>query len=114
MAAPLDSPLEKQAPPVEPLVVGLYRRLFRDSEVDERDDEFWQTLFLLKPDKATLRQVIEETEADTLLHAQVRLLVKVNDLPLSLGSIYHSSFSCMPLRRSKVARPQHRNMLSKL
>ncbi|EME49532.1 hypothetical protein DOTSEDRAFT_68345 [Dothistroma septosporum NZE10] len=72
MAGPLDSPLEQQARPCifEPKVVGLYQRLFRDSEADEKDDEFWNTLFLLTPDTARLRQVIEDTEADSLLHAQ--------------------------------------------
>ncbi|USW48693.1 Putative armadillo-like helical domain-containing protein [Septoria linicola] len=66
------SPLTQQSRPevFEPKVVGLYRHLFQGIEEDDKDDEFWTTLFLLKPDIAALREVLENTSAEFLLHAQ--------------------------------------------
>jgi hypothetical protein len=86
----MDSPLTQQSRPetFEPKVVGLYRDLFRVSshpdwpidsvtddlqEVDEeeKDDSFWNTLFILKPDVAALGDILDNTDADFLLHLQV-------------------------------------------
>ncbi|CAK4032068.1 UPF0588 membrane [Lecanosticta acicola] len=68
----MDSPLTQQARPevFEPKVVGLYRRLFREIDEDETDEAFWSTLFLLNPDTASLRDILENTDAEYLLHAQ--------------------------------------------
>ncbi|KAF7189692.1 hypothetical protein HII31_09012 [Pseudocercospora fuligena] len=74
MASSLDSPLTQQARPdvFEPKVVGLYRRLFRDidDDDDEKDGAFWTTLFLLKPDTSALREILENTDAEFLIHTQ--------------------------------------------
>ncbi|WPH04992.1 DUF1741-domain-containing protein [Acrodontium crateriforme] len=68
----LQSPLTQQARPnvFEPKVVGLYRRIFRDVEDEEKPEGFWNELFLLKPEIARLRQILEDTEPDFLLHVQ--------------------------------------------
>ncbi|KAK4555646.1 hypothetical protein LTR86_007399 [Recurvomyces mirabilis] len=67
----MDSPLTQQNRPevFEPKVVALYRRLFRNQEVDdeEKPEGFWATLFLLRPDLPRLRQVLEDTDVDFLL-----------------------------------------------
>ncbi|KAK3117736.1 hypothetical protein LTR53_000546 [Teratosphaeriaceae sp. CCFEE 6253] len=70
---PLDSPLTQQARPdvFEPKVVGLYRRLFTDSHDDDNIPEgFWAELFLLRPDITRLRELLDGTDASTLLHLQ--------------------------------------------
>ncbi|KAK5119375.1 hypothetical protein LTR85_007731 [Meristemomyces frigidus] len=66
------SPLTQQARPdvFEPKVVGLYRRLFRDLEDDDKPEGFWRELFLLKPDIPRLRQLLDDSDADFLLHIQ--------------------------------------------
>jgi hypothetical protein len=86
----IQSPLTRQEPPdvFEPKVVGLYKRLFRvrhlllvsnmqttkdpqEVEDDEKTAGFWRELFLLKPDIPRLRQILNDTDADFLLHVQV-------------------------------------------
>lgn len=85
-----DSPLTRQEAPdvFEPKVVGLYKRLFRvgmpllesklrsklrqEVEDDEKPQGFWTELFLLKPDTAKLRQILEDTDTEYLIHLQVR------------------------------------------
>lgn len=87
-----DSPLTRQEAPnvFEPKVVGLYKRLFRvglscvrqkqlsnsqqEVEDDDKPEGFWAELFLLKPDAARLRQILEDTDAEYLIHLQVRLI----------------------------------------
>ncbi|KAK4507106.1 hypothetical protein PRZ48_000840 [Zasmidium cellare] len=66
------SPLTQQARPdfFEPKVVGLYRRLFREVEDDEKDDGFWSTFFLLRPDTVALREILDNTDAEFLIHLQ--------------------------------------------
>ncbi|GIZ38997.1 hypothetical protein CKM354_000239000 [Cercospora kikuchii] len=66
------SPLTQQSRPdvFEPKVVGLYRHLFMEAEEDDKDDAFWTTLFLLKPDTEKLREILEQIDAEFLLHIQ--------------------------------------------
>ncbi|KAK4547926.1 hypothetical protein LTR36_010645 [Oleoguttula mirabilis] len=66
------SPLTQQARPdvFEPKVVGLYRQVFEGVEDHEKPDGFWRELFLLRPDIPRLRQILNETDADFLLHIQ--------------------------------------------
>lgn len=66
------SPLTQQTRPdvFEPKVVGLYRKLFRENEDDEKPDGFWRELFLLRPDIPRLRQILQDTDADFLLQTQ--------------------------------------------
>ncbi|KAK3675148.1 hypothetical protein LTR78_005082 [Recurvomyces mirabilis] len=77
----MDSPLTQQNRPevFEPKVVGLYRRLFREVDDEEKPEGFWATLFLLRPDLPRLRQVLEDTDVDFLLqmqHQSQQLLVQ--------------------------------------
>ena len=83
------SPLTQQARPevFEPKVVGLYRSLFRvclmrstdspfsdrskEVEDDEKSEGFWSELFLLKPDLPRLREILENTDPEFLIHVQV-------------------------------------------
>ena len=83
------SPLTQQARPevFEPKIVGLYRELFRvcgiwhvmnhvtnraqEVEDDEKTEGFWRELFLLKPDVSRLRELLESTDVDFLLHMRV-------------------------------------------
>ncbi|KAM3415822.1 hypothetical protein BST61_g9329 [Cercospora zeina] len=66
------SPLPQQSRPdvFEPKVVGLYKHLFLEVEEDDKDDAFWTTLFLLKPDTEKLREILEPIDAEFLLHIQ--------------------------------------------
>ncbi|KAK5175218.1 uncharacterized protein LTR77_000355 [Saxophila tyrrhenica] len=66
------SPLTQQVRPevFEPKVVGLYKRLFREVDDDEKPEGFWRELFLLKPDVPRLRETLEDIDADFLLHTQ--------------------------------------------
>ncbi|GAB1736072.1 hypothetical protein NU219Hw_g6123t1 [Hortaea werneckii] len=66
------SPLTQQARPevFEPKIVGLYRQLFREVEDDEKSNGFWRELFLLKPDVPKLRQILDGTDPEFLLHVQ--------------------------------------------
>ena len=84
-----DSPLTRQVAPevFEPKVVELYKKLFRVSttkrmstysaktcqevEDDEKPQGFWTELFLLKPDIAQLRHILESTDGEYLIHLQV-------------------------------------------
>lgn len=69
----MDSPLTQQSRPdvFEPKIVGLYRHIFREGEDDEKDDGFWSTLFLLKPDSPSLQEILEDTDTGFLLQSQV-------------------------------------------
>ncbi|KAF2212353.1 hypothetical protein CERZMDRAFT_68014 [Cercospora zeae-maydis SCOH1-5] len=66
------SPLTQQSRPnvFEPKVVGLYKHLFLEVEEDDKDDAFWTTLFLLKPDTEKLREILDPIDAEFLLHIQ--------------------------------------------
>ncbi|KAF2766553.1 DUF1741-domain-containing protein [Teratosphaeria nubilosa] len=66
------SPLTQQSRPdvFEPKVVGLYRRLFREVEDEDKPEGFWRELFLLKPDFSRLRGILENTDAEFLLEIQ--------------------------------------------
>ncbi|KAK5711361.1 hypothetical protein LTR17_018428 [Elasticomyces elasticus] len=68
----LDSPLTQQARPdvFEQKVVGLYKHLFTDSHDEDIPSGFWAELFLLPPNLPRLRELLEETHADDLLHIQ--------------------------------------------
>ncbi|GAB7329524.1 hypothetical protein MBLNU13_g01293t2 [Cladosporium sp. NU13] len=67
----LQSPLTQQQRPdyFEPKIVTLYRDSFRDVEGQEHTEGFWRELFLLKPDLARLKQILEDIDAEYLLHA---------------------------------------------
>jgi hypothetical protein len=44
----------------------------QEVEDDEKTEGFWRELFLLKPDIPQLRQILEDTDAEFLLHLQVQ------------------------------------------
>ncbi|KAJ5054208.1 uncharacterized protein L3040_000489 [Drepanopeziza brunnea f. sp. 'multigermtubi'] len=68
------SPLTQQARPevFQQKVVALYHELFKDEEDSETTEGFWKEFFLLKPDKATLQNLIGELSPDDLSHLQVQ------------------------------------------
>ncbi|KAI9055903.1 hypothetical protein LZ554_000840 [Drepanopeziza brunnea f. sp. 'monogermtubi'] len=68
------SPLTQQARPevFQQKVVALYHELLKDEEDSETTEGFWKEFFLLKPDKATLQNLIGELSPDDLLHLQVQ------------------------------------------
>ena len=44
---------------------------FKEVEDDEKSEGFWRELFLLKPDLVKLRELLEDTDAEFLIHIQV-------------------------------------------
>ncbi|RDW62864.1 DUF1741-domain-containing protein [Coleophoma crateriformis] len=67
------SPLTQQARPekFQQKIVELYDVLFKDEEDEQELSEgFWREFFLLKPDKATLQQILNDLSPDDLLHLQ--------------------------------------------
>ena len=91
----LQSPLTQQQRPdyFEPKIVTLYRDLFRvsrlgpmynwksvngvqDVEGQEHTEGFWRELFLLKPDLPRLKQILEDIDAEYLLHAPVSIKIE--------------------------------------
>ncbi|KAK2753976.1 DUF1741 domain containing protein [Colletotrichum kahawae] len=58
------SPLTRQPPPevFKPKIVELYEglfKLFKDDEDDDRTEGFWREFFLLRPDRAALRRILD-------------------------------------------------------
>ncbi|KAK1963459.1 DUF1741-domain-containing protein [Colletotrichum sublineola] len=56
------SPLTRQPPPdvFKPKIVQLYESLFKDDDGDyERSEGFWREFFLLRPDRAALRRILD-------------------------------------------------------
>ncbi|KAK4167486.1 hypothetical protein QBC43DRAFT_311959 [Cladorrhinum sp. PSN259] len=77
------SPLTHQPRPevFQPKIVRLYEALFKDYTEDDVDAEksegFWKEFFLLKPDRTSLRRILDEITPGDLLHlhqAQTRQL----------------------------------------
>ncbi|KAI9768561.1 MAG: hypothetical protein M1840_004758 [Geoglossum simile] len=68
------SPLTQQARPesFQPKIVGLYEALFKDDEDVDRSEGFWREFFLLRPDPASLRQILADLSADDLLNLQAQ------------------------------------------
>lgn len=44
----------------------------QDEEEQELSEGYWREFFLLRPDKATLQQLLNDLSPDDLLHLQVR------------------------------------------
>ena len=68
------SPLTQQTRPgsFQPKIIGLYDNLFKQDDEDlAYSDGFWGEFFLLRPDKAGLRQRLDDLGTDDLLHLQV-------------------------------------------
>ncbi|KAI0025897.1 DUF1741-domain-containing protein [Xylariomycetidae sp. FL0641] len=68
------SPLTQQARPeiFQQKIVQLYEELFKD-DVDAEGDKpegFWREFFLLKPDHASLQNILAELSPDDLIHLQ--------------------------------------------
>lgn len=42
----------------------------QEIEDEEHDESFWSTLFLLKPDISSLQEILDNTDAEYLLHVQ--------------------------------------------
>ncbi|KJZ72009.1 hypothetical protein HIM_08570 [Hirsutella minnesotensis 3608] len=56
------SPLTRQPPPevFTPKIVELYSSLLKDDEDGDKSDGFWREFFLLRPDRATLRSMLND------------------------------------------------------
>ncbi|CAD6500946.1 BgTH12-06649 [Blumeria graminis f. sp. triticale] len=68
------SPLTLQARPdvFQQKVVSLYQQLFKDEDEVETTEGFWKELFLLKPDKPALLQLIDSLSPEDLLQFQTQ------------------------------------------
>ncbi|KAH8811823.1 hypothetical protein F5884DRAFT_783550 [Xylogone sp. PMI_703] len=68
------SPLTQQARPLvfQQKIVELYEALFKEDDELEKSEGFWKEFFLLKPDKARLRQILDNLSPDDLLHLHVQ------------------------------------------
>ncbi|TVY48377.1 UPF0668 protein-like protein [Lachnellula occidentalis] len=68
------SPLTQQARPevFQQKIVELYEALFKDEDDHEKSEGFWREFFLLRPDKATLQQILDGSGPDDLLHLQAQ------------------------------------------
>ncbi|KAK4155275.1 hypothetical protein C8A00DRAFT_13676 [Chaetomidium leptoderma] len=67
------SPLTHQPRPevFQPKIVRLYEALFKDdSDEVDRSEGFWKEFFLLRPDRPSLRLILEETGPNDLLQLQ--------------------------------------------
>lgn len=74
----MDAPLTQQSRPdsFEPKIIQLYLHLFNvlvNEDVDDAtpSEGFWRELFLLKPDKQRLYDILEPMTAFDLAHMQV-------------------------------------------
>jgi hypothetical protein len=47
-------------------------RQWQEDEEVEKSDGFWEEFFLLKPDRLSLKKILDDLSADDLLHFQVR------------------------------------------
>lgn len=54
------------------IVLQTLNNTSQDDEDHEKTEGYWREFFLLKPDKATLQQLIQDLSPDDLLHLQVR------------------------------------------
>lgn len=54
------------------IVLQVLNNTLQDDEDHEKTEGYWREFFLLKPDKATLQQLIQDLSPDDLLHLQVR------------------------------------------
>ncbi|KAI0401161.1 hypothetical protein F4802DRAFT_609575 [Xylaria palmicola] len=69
------SPLTQQARPeiFQQKIVKLYEALFQDDVVDAETDKsegFWREFFLLKPNRASLLNILDQFGSDDLIHLQ--------------------------------------------
>lgn len=83
-------------------------------EDDEKDEAFWSTLFLLKPDTVALRDILDNTDAEFLIHLQVP---RIEAIKLNVGSILMCSSinlsNCSSMRwpESRTVKHQPTKML---
>ncbi|KEZ45446.1 Uncharacterized protein SAPIO_CDS1754 [Scedosporium apiospermum] len=69
------SPLTRQLPPevFQPKVVHLYESLFKDDEDDgEKSEGFWREFFLLRPDRPSLKRILDALNPTDLLHLETQ------------------------------------------
>ncbi|KAI8672150.1 DUF1741 domain-containing protein [Fusarium sp. Ph1] len=68
------SPLTRQPPPevFTPKIIQLYDSLFKDDFDEEKTEGFWAEFFLLRPDRAALRRLLNELSPSDVLQFEVR------------------------------------------
>lgn len=54
--------------------------LWQDEDDHDKSEGFWREFFLLKPDKATLHKILDDLNPDDLLHLQVLLARKTQNV----------------------------------
>ncbi|KAL2265841.1 hypothetical protein VTJ83DRAFT_6941 [Remersonia thermophila] len=67
------SPLTHQPRPevFQPKIVRLYEALFKDdSDETERSEGFWKEFFLLRPDRPSLREILDDIDPNELLQLE--------------------------------------------
>ncbi|KKK22806.1 hypothetical protein P175DRAFT_0470160 [Aspergillus ochraceoroseus IBT 24754] len=72
MSTMMESPLTQQSRPetFKPKIVQLYENLFQNSDFAEPSEGFWREFFLLPPDRARLRSVLDSLGPDETLNLQ--------------------------------------------
>lgn len=53
-------------------IVQLYDALFKDDEDTEKSEGFWREFFLLKPDRPSLRRILDDIGPDDLVHLDLQ------------------------------------------
>ncbi|KAL1998273.1 hypothetical protein VTN02DRAFT_6494 [Thermoascus thermophilus] len=68
------SPLTQQSRPetFKPKIVQLYETLFRTTEYAQPTEGFWREFFLLPPDRAQLRAILDKLSPDDMLSLQAQ------------------------------------------
>ncbi|KAJ9149245.1 DUF1741-domain-containing protein [Pleurostoma richardsiae] len=66
------SPLTQQPRPeaFQQKIVHLYEELFKDEDEADKTEGFWREFFLLKPDRASLRRILDALPPGDLLHLE--------------------------------------------
>ncbi|PKS10903.1 hypothetical protein jhhlp_002661 [Lomentospora prolificans] len=66
------SPLTRQLPPevFQPKVVQLYESLFKDDDDGEKSEGFWREFFLLRPERAALKRILDSLKPGELLQLE--------------------------------------------
>ncbi|KAI9038931.1 ARMH3 family protein [Aspergillus affinis] len=70
----MESPLTQQSRPdyFKPKIVQLYENLFQTTDYADPSEGFWKEFFLLPPDRAQLRSILDQLSPDEILNLQTQ------------------------------------------